>query len=99
MNPDTIQVEPLPSKTSSKRNGMNEHGFRNNSDSAKIVDIMVAGGLDRQDINEKVASAITTETRNGQRKNIPSLVSGLLARLEQKGYVVESSWKLIPPQK
>ena len=78
---------------------MNEHGFRNNSDSAKIVDIMVAGGLDRQDINEKVASAITTETRNGQRKNIPSLVSGLLARLEERGYVVESSWKLIPPTK
>jgi hypothetical protein len=96
---ETIEVQPLPKKTVAKRNGMNPHGFRNNSDSAKIVEIMIAGGLDRQDINEKVADAITTETRNGHRKNIPSLVSGLLARLEKRGYVIESSWKLIPPTK
>lgn len=96
---EPIEVQPLPKKTAVKRNGMNPHGFRNNSDSAKIVEIMIAGGLDRQDINEKVADAITTETRNGHRKNIPSLVSGLLARLEKRGYVIESSWKLIPPTK
>ena len=77
---------------------MNAHGFRNGSDSATIVDILVAGGLDRQDINDKVAAAIGTETRTGRTKNIPSLISGLLARLEERGYTVESSWRVVPPK-
>ena len=77
--------------------GMNSHGFRNGSDSAKIVDIMVEGGLDRQDINDKVAAVIDPNTRSGRQKNIPSLISGLLARLDERGYKIESSWRLIPP--
>lgn len=78
--------------------GMTAHGFRVGSDSAIIVDILVQGGLDRQDINDKVAAAINTQTRSGRQKNIPSLISGLLARLEQRGYHIESSWKVVPPQ-
>ncbi len=76
---------------------MNRHGFRSWSDSAKIVDIMLQGGLDRQDINDKVADAIGTKTRSGRDKNIPSLISGLLARLVERGYTVESSWRVIEP--
>ena len=76
---------------------LSEHGFRVGTDSAIIVDILVAGGLDRQDINEKVAAAINTKTRNGRSKNIPSLISGLLARLEERGYYIESSWRVVPP--
>lgn len=80
-----------------KKKGMTQHGFRVGSDSAIIVDLLVAGGLDRQDINEKVAAAINPMTRSGRQKNIPSLISGLLARLEQRGYHIESSWRLVPP--
>ncbi len=76
---------------------LTEHGFRVGSDSAIIVDILVAGGLDRQDINEKVAASINPNTRNGRPKNIPSLISGLLARLEERGYYIESSWRVVPP--
>lgn len=79
------------------RRTMNRHGFRSWSDSAKIVDIMLEGGLDRQDINEKVAQAIGPKTRSGCDKNIPSLVSGLLSRLVERGYTVESSWRIIEP--
>jgi len=88
----------VPTKPRREPRGMNAHGFRNGSDSAKIVDILVAGGLDRQDINDKVAAAIGTETRTGRTKNIPSLISGLLARLEERGYTVESSWRVVPPK-
>ena len=91
------QTTPEPKPRRQPR-GMNTHGFRNGSDSATIVDILVAGGLDRQDINDKVAVAIGTETRTGRTKNIPSLISGLLARLEERGYSVESSWRVIPPK-
>lgn len=90
--------EPKPIKPRREPRGMNAHGFRNGSDSATIVDILVAGGLDRQDINDKVAAAIGTETRTGRTKNIPSLISGLLARLEERGYTVESSWRVVPPK-
>lgn len=88
---------PAPKKGKREPKGMNTHGFRNGSDSATIVDLMVAGGLDRQDINDKVAAAINLNTRSGRQKNIPSLISGLLARLDERGYKIESSWKLIPP--
>lgn len=91
------QTTPEP-KSRRQPRGMNAHGFRNGSDSATIVDILVAGGLDRQDINDKVAAAIGTETRTGRTKNIPSLISGLLARLEERGYTVESSWRVVPPK-
>lgn len=80
-----------------KTKGMTAHGFRVGSDSAIIVDILVQGGMDRQDINDKVAAAIEPLTRSGRPKNIPSLISGLLARLEERGYKIESSWRLIPP--
>lgn len=92
------QTTPEPKPSRRQPRGMNSHGFRNGSDSATIVDILVAGGLDRQDINDKVAAAIGTETRTGRTKNIPSLISGLLARLEERGYTVESSWRVVPPK-
>lgn len=93
--PDETVVPATKGKREPK--GMNSHGFRNGSDSAIIVDIMVEGGLDRQDINDKVAAAINALTRSGRQKNIPSLISGLLARLDERGYKIESSWRLVPP--
>lgn len=95
--PDADESAPVAKKGRRAPKGLTEHGFRNGSDSATIVDIMVQGGLDRQDINDKVAAAINIQTRSGRTKNIPSLISGLLARLEQRGYYIESSWRLVPP--
>lgn len=104
-DPDAVLLDDSPSDDSDpadtgsrrKKKGMTQHGFRVGSDSAIIVDLLVAGGVDRQDINEKVAEAINPMTRSGRQKNIPSLISGLLARLEQRGYHIESSWRLVPP--
>lgn len=82
-----------------KEGDIDIHGFRTLSDSSKIVEIMVKGGLDRQDINEKIADTISVTTKSGRDKNIPSLVSGLLTRLQDKGYQIEASWRLVPPKK
>ena len=79
--------------------GLTTHGFRVGSDSAIIVDILVAGGLDRQDINDRVAETINIQTRSGRQKNIPSLISGLLSRLEDRGYMIESNWRVVPPSR
>lgn len=78
---------------------MNRHGFRSWSDSAKIVDVLLEGGLDRQDINEKVAKVIGPYTRSGCEKNIPSRISGLLAQLMERGYTIESSWRVVEPDR
>lgn len=101
---DAVEVQATPPASDSdsgkgkrKTKGMTAHGFRVGSDSAIIVDILVQGGMDRQDINDKVAVAIEPLTRSGRPKNIPSLISGLLARLEERGYKIESSWRLLPP--
>lgn len=87
-------------KTATKRGPVrevNEHGFVPGTDSAKIADILLAGGKDRNDVNTKVEKAIGSETRNGTKKNVPALVSGVLNRLIEQGYKVDSSWVLNAP--
>lgn len=74
---------------------LNEHGFVKGSNSEKIVDAMLAGGESRQAIADDLRKKITGQ--NGQEVNTPALMSGLLHKLEAKGYKVESSWKLLPP--
>lgn len=76
---------------------VNEHGYIPGTDSALICDILLAGGTDRADINEKVVKKIGLETRNGTEKNIPALVSGVLNTLLRKGYKTESSFVVLPP--
>lgn len=97
----TTKVEKKKRKPATPINyvKVDEYGFRENSDSSIIVGIMLKGGLDRQDINEKVAQAISTETKSGRVKNIPSLISGLLIRLQKRGFTVEASWQLVAPKK
>lgn len=76
----------------------NIHGYRVGTDSAIIVDELIKGGKGRTEVTERIAKKLpSTETRGGQSKNIPSLISGLLARLEEGGYKVEQSWVVVPP--
>lgn len=93
----TLATTPVKAKRQKK--AMTVHGFREGSDSAIIVAILVQGGLDRQEINEKIAASINPVTRSGRAKNIPSLVSGLLSRLESRGYLIDSHWRVVAPSK
>lgn len=76
-------------------------GFVKGGDSSIIAHALVEGGFDRKDVNDKIVAEIEKtngiETRGGGTKNVPSLVSGILSRLEEKGYTVESEWRLVPP--
>lgn len=77
---------------------MNEHGFVKGSDSEKIVEILLEGGVDRADINHKVTKALgKRKTRYGNVPNSSSLIANILKRLQAKGYKIEASWTLVPP--
>lgn len=74
------------------------HGYRIGSDSQIIVTELLKGGKGRAEVTERIAKKLpTTKTRGGQEKNIPSLISGLLARLEEQGYKLDQSWVVVPP--
>lgn len=93
------QKKAAPASVPTQRTGReyDEHGFVIGSDSSRIASIMLEGGESRSEINEKIATALAGPTRYGNDKNVSSLVSGLLGRLKEKGYTVESSWRLVPP--
>lgn len=76
---------------------LNEHGFVKGSQSEKIVTCLLEGGTDRRDVNEKIRKALKGPTRNGTEHNVSSLSANLLKRLKDKGYTIESSWRLVEP--
>lgn len=89
---------PKVEKTVGRPRVMDDYGFVVDSDSSIIASVLIEGGKDRNDINDKAAKRIDKinglGTRGGGTKNIPSLVSGILSRMEEVGYKVESSWVL-----
>lgn len=91
------KAAPSPVETDRRGREMDEHGFVVGSDSSKIAAILLEGGSGRAEVNEKIAAAIASPTRYGNDKNVSSLVSGLLARLKERGYTVEQTWKVVPP--
>lgn len=86
-------------ETTARAKGL--HGFYKGTDSALIAEAMLEGGVDRKDVNQKAIALVTAtngiETREGGIKNVPSLGSGVLRRLGELGFTVESTWKLVPP--
>ncbi len=74
-----------------------EHGFVIGSDSSIICQMLIDGGETRGEVNSRIAAELETTTRNGNEKNVSSLVSGLLSRLKARGYKIEGSWRVVPP--
>lgn len=98
------KVAVVPKKKAAPKTGatgrslprdLNEHGFVKGSNSEKIVEEMLAGGESRQDVADRLRKSI--KSANGKTVNAPALMSGLLHRLEGRGYTIESTWKLVPP--
>lgn len=91
---------PAAAKASTPRE-LNVHGFTPGGDSALIVDALIAGGASRKEVNENASAVIEKtsglQTRSGGTKNIPSLTSAILARLQDRGYTIEESWRVVPP--
>jgi hypothetical protein len=77
------------------------HGFVPGSDSALIAQAFIDGGDTRSDVNHRAAALVKSanglKTRNGTEKNIPSLGAGVLKALSERGYTIESSYRVVPP--
>lgn len=78
---------------------LDAHGFVPGTDSSVIVAELLKGGKDRGDINASVAKKIGGTTRNGTERNVPALVSGVLNKLLEQGYKIESTYTVVPPAK
>ena len=81
---------------------MDPHGYVENSDSSIIANCLVDGGESRSTVNEVITSQIDATnailTRGGKEKNVASLTSSIMKQLIQdRGYTVESSFRLVPP--
>ena len=80
---------------------MDQYGYREGSDRSLIAHALVAGGVDRNDVNANAETAIADTNglkgRTGKPKYIPSLVSGVLNQLLDTGmFTVQSTWALVP---
>jgi hypothetical protein len=99
----TARKSPAKKSTTKKQSGrnlpreLNEHGFVKGSDSEKVVEILLEGGQDRNDINEKIRKRLGGTTKNSTQRNVSSTVASILNKLRSQGYYVESSWKLCEP--
>lgn len=89
-------------KPAGKRGGLNrelndETGFVVGTDQDAIATALLEGGESRASIIERLESELDTETRNGTPKQITNMVSGVLNKMLDRGYLIESSFQLLPP--
>jgi len=73
---------------------------REGSDTHLIVRTLLTGGANREHINRVIETELIKRnamlTREGNTKNIPSLVSGMLKRLTDFGYREDSHYIVLP---
>jgi hypothetical protein len=91
-------------KPASKRGGVNREmdevtGFATGTDSQYIAETLMEGGESRQEIIETLREELDTETRNGTEKPVANLVSGIVNKMLERGFTIESSYRLVPPVK
>jgi hypothetical protein len=78
-----------------------EFGFMEGTDSSIAAHALVEGGFDRVSIYNTIRDRIEHNstngltTRNGTDKNIPNLVATVVKQMRNRGYVVESSWRMV----
>lgn len=58
---------------------------------------LLKGGLDRQEVNNRLAEILPSTTRNGTKKSVSNLVSSALAALVELGFEVKGNWKVVKP--
>lgn len=78
-----------------------QFGFMEGTDSSIAAHALAEGGADRVTIYDKIRDQIESnsesglQTRNGTEKNIPNLVATVLKQMRDRGWVVESTWRVV----
>lgn len=55
---------------------------------------LLKGGVDRQDVNQRLAEMLPSMTRNGTKKSVSNTVSIVLKGLVEAGFEVKGTWKV-----
>lgn len=95
-------VKKPASKKGGGRGGFNremndEVGFAVGTDQEAIALALMEGGESRADIVERLEGELDLETRNGTDKQITNMVSGVLNKMLDRGFLLESSFQVLPP--
>ena len=81
-----------------------EFGFLEGTDSSITAQVLAEGGHSRPALYAVIAERISAAagggddalvTRNGTQKNIPNLVATVVSSMKKRGYVIESTWKMV----
>lgn len=73
-------------------------GYGLGSEQFIVAVAIVTGGTSRLDINHRIAAQLPPTTRNGTPKAVSNLVSGVIKRLEDRGFTISGSWKMVAPK-
>lgn len=76
-----------------------EHGYRQGSNSSKAIQEMLQGGSTRQEVADRIVEACGGVTRNGTPINGSGMMTNLIKELEDQGYTVETTWRLVRPKR
>jgi ABC-type branched-subunit amino acid transport system ATPase component len=67
------------------------------------MNTLVEGGAGKPAVLELVTNRIKKSsgltTSSGRPKNISAIVSASIARLKEEGYIIESTWQMVPKPK
>ncbi len=73
-------------------------GFIPDTDQDIITRELMEGGESRADIVERVTELLEPYTRNGKPKQVVNLVGNVIMKLKDRGWHIESHFKMIPPK-
>lgn len=72
-------------------------GFIPGTDSHIIATELLKGGETRTAIIERLRGKLDLETRNGTQKSVANVLASTFAKMMQRGFTVEATYKLNPP--
>jgi hypothetical protein len=99
----TSVKKPANKKTTGKGRGgfhreMNpDTGFVVGTDQDAIATALMEGGESRAAIVQDLEKRLDLTTRNGTDKQITNMISGTLNKMKARGYIIESSFIVLPP--
>lgn len=59
---------------------------------------LITGGQTKLEVSHRIAALLPPTTRNGTPKAISNLVGGVIKKLEDRGFTINGTWKMVAPK-
>lgn len=59
---------------------------------------IISGGQTKLEVSHRIAALLPPTTRNGTPKAISNLVGGVIKKLEDRGFTINGTWKMVAPK-